>query len=33
MPRRDPATELVDGIAFHLRARDDSPVVERGVGR
>jgi hypothetical protein len=33
MPRRDPATELVDGIAFHLRARDDSPVVERGAGR
>jgi hypothetical protein len=33
MPRRDPATEAVDGIAFHLRARDDLPVVERGTGR
>lgn len=29
-PRRDPATELVDGIAFHLRARDDGPSAARG---
>jgi len=29
-PRRDPATELVDGIAFHLRAREDASPVERG---
>ena len=33
MPRRDPSTELVDGIAFHLRARDDVPVVEPVPGR
>ena len=33
MPRRDPATESVDGIAFHLRPRDDMPIVERGAGR
>ena len=32
-PRRDPGTEAVDGIAFHLRPRDDVPVVERGAGR
>lgn len=32
MPRRDPETESVDGVAFHLRARDDQPVVERGAG-
>jgi hypothetical protein len=33
MPRRDPSTELVDGIAFHLRARDDVPIVEPASGR
>ncbi len=33
MPRRDPATDLVDGIAFHLRARDDEPIVEHEAGR
>jgi hypothetical protein len=33
MPRRDPSTEMVDGIAFHLRARDDVPVVEPTPGR
>jgi hypothetical protein len=33
MPRRDPATDLVDGIAFHLRAREDEPVAEHGAGR
>ena len=33
MPRRDPGTESVDGISFHLRPRDDVPAVERGAGR
>ncbi len=33
MPRRDPATDAVDGVAFHLRAREDVPVVEPGAGR
>ena len=32
-PRRDPDTETIDGVAFHLRARDDLPVVERGAAR
>jgi hypothetical protein len=32
MPRRDPDTETIDGVAFHLRARDDLPVVEHGAG-
>lgn len=29
-PRRDPATELVDGIAFHLRVREDASTTARG---
>jgi hypothetical protein len=29
-PRRDPATEMVDGIAFHLRAREDASTATRG---
>lgn len=29
MPRRDPGTESVDGISFHLRPRDDAPLIER----
>jgi hypothetical protein len=33
MPRRDPGTESVDGIAFHLRPREDIPVADRGAGR
>ena len=33
MPRRDPETALVDGVAFHLRPRDDAPVVDPGAGR
>jgi hypothetical protein len=32
-PRRDPDTETIDGVAFHLRARDDLPVVEGGAAR
>ncbi len=30
MPRHDPATESVDGIAFHLRPRDETPSIEPG---
>ena len=28
-PRRDPDTGEIYGVAFHLRARDDLPVVDR----
>jgi hypothetical protein len=31
-PRRDPATGEVDGVAFHLRRRDDLPVVAGSPG-
>jgi hypothetical protein len=31
-PRRDPGTDQVYGVAFHLRARTDTPVVDRRGG-
>jgi hypothetical protein len=33
VPRRDPETGDVYGLAFHLRARDDLPVVAGEAGR
>jgi hypothetical protein len=30
VPRRDPGTDQIHGVAFHLRARSDVPTVDGG---